>query len=91
MKIRGLTLNGVTLEEIDRRQNLVKRYDNAFGDMAQEDRLLSGMDQIWPEGLLHDALQQGAPRPSTSRASPRASPPCSTRTASPRVACSPPA
>ena len=46
VRIRGLTLNGVTLEEIDRRQNLVKRYDNAFGDLANEDRLLSGMDQF---------------------------------------------
>jgi hypothetical protein len=46
VKIRGLTLNGVTMEEIDRRQDLVKRYDNAFGDLAQEDRLLSGMDQF---------------------------------------------
>jgi len=46
VKIRGLTLNGVTLEEIDRRQDLVKRYDTAFGDLAQEDRLLSGMDEF---------------------------------------------
>jgi len=46
VKIRGLTLNGVTLEEIDRRQNLLKRYDNAFGDLNAEDRLLSGMDQF---------------------------------------------
>ncbi|HET6251454.1 MAG TPA: DUF1501 domain-containing protein [Tepidisphaeraceae bacterium] len=46
IKIRGLTLNGVTLEEVDRRQNLVKRYDTAFGSLAQEDRLLSGMDEF---------------------------------------------
>jgi hypothetical protein len=46
IKIRGLTLNGVTLEEVDRRQNLIKRYDTAFGPIAQEDRLLSGMDQF---------------------------------------------
>lgn len=46
VRIRGLTLNGITLEEIDRRQNLVSRYDTAFGRRAQEDRLLSGMDQF---------------------------------------------
>jgi hypothetical protein len=46
VKIRGLTLNGITLEEVDRRQDLVKRYDTAFGDLAQEDRLLSGMDEF---------------------------------------------
>jgi len=46
VKIRGLTLNGITLEEIDRRQNLLQRYDTAFGQMAHEDQLLAGMDQF---------------------------------------------
>lgn len=47
MDVRGLGLrNGVTLEDIDRRQNLVKRYDTAFGEYASEDKLLSGMDQF---------------------------------------------
>lgn len=46
MKIRGLSLNGVTLEDIDRRNDLLKRYDNAFGSLATEDRVLSGMDQF---------------------------------------------
>ena len=46
VQIRGLSMNGITLEEIDRRQNLVKRYDTAFGSMSSEDRLLSGMDQF---------------------------------------------
>jgi hypothetical protein len=47
MKIRGLALgNGVTLEDIDRRQNLVKRYDTAFGDFAREDKILAGMDEF---------------------------------------------
>jgi hypothetical protein len=47
MDVRGLTLrNGVTLEDIDRRQNLVRHYDNAFGDFAKEDKLLAGMDQF---------------------------------------------
>ncbi|HEY2586658.1 MAG TPA: DUF1501 domain-containing protein [Tepidisphaeraceae bacterium] len=46
VQIRGLQLNGVTLEEIDRRQNLLKRYDTAFGSLAEEDRLLAGMDKF---------------------------------------------
>ena len=47
MEVRGLALRGgVTLEDIDRRQNLVKRYDNAFGDYAKEDKLLAGMDEF---------------------------------------------
>jgi hypothetical protein len=47
MEVRGLALrNGVTLEDIDRRQNLVQRYDNAFGDFAKEDKLLAGMDEF---------------------------------------------
>ena len=47
MEVRGLALrNGVTLEDIDRRQNLVERYDNAFGDFAKEDKLLAGMDEF---------------------------------------------
>jgi len=47
MEVRGLALrNGVTLEDIDRRQNLVQRYDNAFGDFANEDKLLAGMDEF---------------------------------------------
>jgi uncharacterized protein (DUF1501 family) len=47
MEIRGLSLkNGVTLEDVDRRQNLVARYDTAFGDFAKEDKILAGMDQF---------------------------------------------
>lgn len=47
MKIRGLALgNGVTLEDVDRRQNLVKRYDTAFGAFANEDKILAGMDEF---------------------------------------------
>jgi hypothetical protein len=47
MKIRGLALKeGVTLEDIDRRMNLVKRYDTAFGEFAKEDKILSGMDEF---------------------------------------------
>lgn len=47
LEIRGLTLrNDVTLADVDRRENLLKRYDTAFGDFAQEDKLLSGMNQF---------------------------------------------
>jgi hypothetical protein len=47
MEIRGLSLrNGITLEDVDRRQNLVARYDTAFGDFAKEDKILAGMDQF---------------------------------------------
>jgi hypothetical protein len=47
MEIRGLSLkNGVTLADVDRRQDMLRRYDNAFGDFAQKDKLLAGMDQF---------------------------------------------
>jgi hypothetical protein len=47
MEVRGLALrNGVTLADVDRRQNLVQRYDNAFGDFAKQDKLLAGMDEF---------------------------------------------
>ncbi len=47
MEVRGLALrHGVTLADIDRRQNLVKRYDTAFGDFARNEKLLVGMDQF---------------------------------------------
>jgi len=45
LEVRGLALrNGVTMEDVDRRQDMVKRYDNAFGEFAREDKLLAGMD-----------------------------------------------
>jgi len=47
MNIRGLSLaNGMTMADIDRRNNLVKRYDTAFGSFANEDKVLSGMDEF---------------------------------------------
>ena len=46
MEIRGLALRGVTMEDVDRRQNLVNRYDKAFGDFAKEDKILAGMDEF---------------------------------------------
>ena len=52
MEIRGLALRGVTMEDVDRRQNLVKRYDTAFGDAAKEDKILSGMDEFGQKAYL---------------------------------------
>ena len=46
MEIRGLALREVTMEDVDRRQDMVARYDNAFGDLAKEDKILSGMDEF---------------------------------------------
>lgn len=47
MEIRGLSLkNGITLADVDRRQDMLQRYDQAFGDFAQKDKLLAGMDQF---------------------------------------------
>ena len=47
MNIRGLSLgNGLTLADVDRRNDLVKRYDTAFGSFAKEDKILSGMDEF---------------------------------------------
>jgi hypothetical protein len=46
MEVRGLALRGVTLTDVDRRQDMVSRYDTAFGDYAQQDKILSGMDQF---------------------------------------------
>ena len=46
MEIHGLALHGITLADIDRRQNLVKRLDTAFGGYAKLDKVLSGMDEF---------------------------------------------
>jgi uncharacterized protein (DUF1501 family) len=47
MDIRGLSLKeGVTLTDVDRRQDMMGRYDRAFGTFGQKDKLLAGMDQF---------------------------------------------
>ncbi len=47
MEVRGLALkNGVTLDDVDRRQDLIKKYDQAFGDFAKQDKVLTGMDEF---------------------------------------------
>jgi hypothetical protein len=45
--IRGLDLdNGITLEDIRRRQDLLARFDTAFGGSAKRDPLVSGLDEF---------------------------------------------
>lgn len=47
LEIRGLSLkNGVTLADVDRRQDMLSRYDTAFGAFSKEDKLLAGMDEF---------------------------------------------
>jgi len=46
MDVRGLTLRGVTLEDIDRRQNMLARYDQAFASVANLDQTVAGMDKF---------------------------------------------
>ena len=47
MRIRGLSFeDGLTLADVDRRQDMLRRYDSAFGAFAEKDRLLAGMDQF---------------------------------------------
>jgi hypothetical protein len=46
MEVRGLALRGVTLTDVDRRQNMVRKYDSAFGSFAKEDKILRGMDEF---------------------------------------------
>lgn len=47
MEIRGLSLGkGITLADVDRRQDMLQRYDQAFGDFARKDKLLAGMEQF---------------------------------------------
>lgn len=45
--IRGLDLeNGITVDDIDKRQNLLKRFDTAFSDIDEGDPLISGLDEF---------------------------------------------
>lgn len=47
MQVRGLSLtNGIKMQDIQRRENLVKRYDTLFGSMSHDDKLLAGMDEF---------------------------------------------
>ena len=46
MQVRGLALRGITLDEVDRRNNMVAKYDQAFGSFVQNDKILAGMDEF---------------------------------------------
>ena len=46
MDVRGLTLRGMTIEDVDRRQDMLKRYDNAFAPAAGIDQTVAGMDKF---------------------------------------------
>lgn len=45
--VRGISLGqGVTVEQLDRRQNLLKDLDTKFGAMESKDQLLTGLNQF---------------------------------------------
>ncbi len=47
LEIRGLSLNGgVTLADLDRRQDLLKRFDHAFDSLGKDDKILAGLDRF---------------------------------------------
>ncbi len=47
MEIRGLSINGgITLADLDRRQNLLKKFDRAFDSLGNQDKLLVGLDRF---------------------------------------------
>ena len=46
MQVRGLALRGITLDDVDRRTNMVAKYDKAFGSFAKNDKILAGMDEF---------------------------------------------
>ena len=47
LEIRGLSLNGgITLADLDRRQNLLKQFDHAFDSLGDDDKLLVGLDRF---------------------------------------------
>ena len=46
MQVRGLALRGITLDDVNRRNNMVAKYDKAFGSFAKNDKILAGMDEF---------------------------------------------
>ncbi len=56
MRIRGLSLgNGVTLEDIERRQNLIKKYDTAFSELEGDDEILNSLNKF--DQRVYDMLR----------------------------------
>jgi hypothetical protein len=44
VNVRGLS--GINIDDVNRRHNMLKKYDGAFGDFAKQDALLAGMDDF---------------------------------------------
>ena len=46
-RVRGMSLgNGVTIEEVEKRQNLLTALDRTFGEFEKDNQLLDGLDQF---------------------------------------------
>ncbi|MBI1369028.1 MAG: DUF1501 domain-containing protein [Planctomycetes bacterium] len=47
IELRGLSLrDGVTLADVDRRYDMLRKFDTAFGPAAKQDKLLAGLDEF---------------------------------------------
>ncbi|MFT4690819.1 MAG: DUF1501 domain-containing protein [Verrucomicrobiia bacterium] len=46
MDVRGLSLRGITVEDVARRQNMLNRYDTAFASVSKVDQTVAGMDKF---------------------------------------------
>lgn len=46
MDVRGLSLRGITVEDVARRQNMLNRYDTAFASVSKVDKTVAGMDKF---------------------------------------------
>jgi hypothetical protein len=46
MDVRGLTLRGITLDDVERRQNLLNRYDHAFDAAGRADQTVAALDKF---------------------------------------------
>ena len=45
--VRGISLaNGIGIDEVKRRQNLLKKLDRRFSELSKDDQLLDGLDQF---------------------------------------------
>jgi len=53
MRVRGLASTpGMSLDDIERKQNLISRYDKRFGSLKYEDKILAGMDEFSRKAYL---------------------------------------
>lgn len=44
--VRGISLAGIGVDEVKRRQSLLKKLDRRFTELAKDDQLLDGLDQF---------------------------------------------